>query len=104
MARRDQSERLYPPRPRAAHAAALPTSLEPSPRPASIDFSRFGEQCSWTDEERQAANTRSINATQEVEDYAMNISVAFSHLNEAFTKQRLSLVGRLRVIDDRLLA
>ncbi len=67
-------------------------------------FSRFEEECSWTDEERQAANARSNQAAGEVEDYATKTSAAFRHLNEAFAEQRRSLVSRLRVIDDRLLA
>jgi hypothetical protein len=45
-----------------------------------------------------------LEARHEVEDYASKLSAARGKLREAFADQRRSLVCRLRVIDDRLLA
>lgn len=67
-------------------------------------FDRDPEECSWSDEELKAAISRSIEARDEIEDNASKVSAACGQLRQAFAEQRGSLVRRLRVIDDRLLA
>ena len=67
-------------------------------------FDRDPEECSWTDEERKAAVARSIAARDEIQGFTDKLSTARGQLRQAFTEQRSSLLSRLRVIDDRLLA
>ena len=65
---------------------------------------RFPEEYNWTDEERAAAVARSNEAEGEVQGIASRSSRAVIALSQAFEAQRASLVHRLRVIDDALLA
>lgn len=64
----------------------------------------FPEDNDWTEDERAAAVSRSIEARKELDDKASNVSQVIRQLKDTYANQRAVLVRQLRVIDDGLLS
>jgi predicted transglutaminase-like cysteine proteinase len=71
---------------------------------APEDADRFPEEDNWSEEEIASANALSNEAVGEVEPNTRAVFAAMHELNEAYEAEKATLVRRLRIIDDQLLA